>query len=368
MKLLLIANGNAESPRTWSGVPERVLVELRRQGHKVVSLDMSEVKWIKIPRVLFNRIVRKIWRPWRWVAFETTGLGIALQSRWLRSAVKKHPECDKVIVFSYCVDAKGVDRPVILIHDWTNGYLQQLFHCRPMTAVEKAGDARQFAAMRSATKVVSLYPKAAEYMRAAVGDKVKFYCNPINTDEVPDVEALIAGGLHSKHILLVGGSTYQSNVECVIQAANLIGDPGIVIDVVGVSSAKTKPVGYRVNFHGYLNKAIPEQKEKYDRLFREARCFVNVRKGWGGGSSVAEALYKGLPVVVGNYADIVGLYGNKEDFGCYCTPANVNELAQKIQYLMMLSADEYAFFCRTAHGKVANDTYAAFVQEVLSGK
>ncbi len=326
---------------------------------------MSEVKWIKVPRILFNRIVRKIWRPWRWVAFETTGLGIALQSRWLQSVVRKHPECDKVLVFSYCVDAKGIDKPVILIHDWTNGYLQQLFHCRPMTAAEKAGDARQFAAMRSAAKVVSLYPNAAEYMRAAVGDKVKFYCNPINTDEVPDVEASIAGGLHSKHILLVGGSTYQSNVECVVKAANLIGDPEIVIDVVGVFSSKTQPSGYRVNFHGYLNKAIPEQKETYDRLFRDARCFVNVRKGWGGGSSVAEALYRGVPIIVGNYADIVGLYGDDGVFGYYCDQEDVTFLKAKLENMLALSPQCYRIMSEAAHNAALGSSYVDFVGNVL---
>lgn len=367
MKILIVSNGDAEKKSTWSGVPNRVVCALRDFGHEVVCCDLSVARSIRPIRIFFNRVIRRLVYPWRWVPFETTRLGIWLTNCWLRKQVKSVGSVDAVIAFSFCVDANGVEAPVVLVHDWTNGYMQQMFHERPMSAAEKQGDAHQFAAMRSAAKVVVLYPKSAEYIRENVGETVCFYGNPINSEPPGDIDVNIEGGVVSKHILVIGGATYQENVEYVIQAADHLADKDVVVDVIGRTSAATIPQNVQVNFFGYLNKDISEQKLQYGSLIRNARCLVNIRRGWGGGSSIAEALYNGLPVVSGSYPDIQGLYGDEGKACLYCTPGSVDELTGKLQTMLSMSVEEYRAMCRHASDMTKDDTYANYVAKVLEG-
>lgn len=365
MKIIVIANGNAELKATWSGVPNRVVTEFRALGHEVVCYDISCVWWIKPIRIIFNRVVRKIWRHWRWIPFEVTRMGVWMMSKWARNLVNSIESVDLVVVFSFCIDSKGFVPPTVLVHDWTNGYMQQMFHGRAMTQSEIKGDANQFAAMKSAQKVVVLYPASAEYIRNNVGENVFFYCNPVNAAPPIDLARNVDSGVVSKHILVIGGETYLENVRCVVSAAEKLGYNDLVIDVVGASLEQHGRRNVKIVSHGYLIKDNPEQCKKYYELIRDARCLVNIRTGWGGGSSIAEALYYGLPVIVGRYPDIIALYGQDESFGFFCEPGNVNELASKLKLMFSLNEAAYRRMCLCAAEKTCADTYTRFVQQIL---
>ena len=366
MNVLIVAAGDAERVTTWSGVPNHFVRELRQEGHTVRCIDLSRVSYIVPIRILFNRVIRKILRLFRWIPFEVTKLGIWLAHIWFAREIKRFGDADIIFCFSFCVDATGIGKPVVLIHDWTNGYMQKMFHCREMTFFEKMGDMNQFRVMQAARKVVCLYPKAAEYIRNYVGDRVRYYCNPVNIEKEIDFTERVKNGVLSKHILVIGGSTYLSNVVCVINAAEKSGLTGIVIDIVGAAPPNLSYSKVTVKCHGYLNKDKKEDCDKYYSLIENSRCLVNVRKGWGGGSSIAEALYCGLPVIVGDYPDIVGMYGSDECFGYYCKQENVDALACSIKKMFDLSNEQYVRMCQCAVTKTKSCTYKNLIASILS--
>lgn len=364
MKILVVAHDDPERKTTWSGVPSRVVQELRRQGHCVIGSGYEPVWWIAPIRIFYNRIVRKMVPGWGWRMFACTLLGIGLNSLWLRGVCRRERP-DLVVALTFGLDAKIVGCPIVLIHDWTNGYLRAIFQERQVNAVERKFDETIFRVMRRAKKVVSLYPLSARYIANAVGNKVAFICNPVNVEGEVDFEASVEEGVKSKHILVVGGSTYQANVETVIQAADRLKDREIVVDVVGRESAMTKAAFCQVNFYGYLNQDRPNERALYDRLFREARCFVNVRRGWCGGSSIAEALFRGVPAIVSRQAEIQTLYPH----AIVCEPENPEALAHVLTRLMtIISPDEYRAICREANAGVKDDTYANFIRAILDGE
>jgi len=359
--ILLLAAGNPELKSTWSGVPNRIVRELRQQGHTVLCRDYEDVSWIKPVRIVYNRLVRKLVPGWFWRMFQCTRLGIALHSRWLRECVRgliragQRP--DLVIAMSFCFDGSGLDIPLVLVHDWTNGYLAELFG-ETTRAKALAFDAAAFRAMRHAAKVVSLYPVSADYLRDAVGETVSFVCNPINVEGAqPPVTPRLA-----HNVLLVGGSTYQPNVETVIAAANRLDDPSIVIDVVGRTEAATKPTRCTVRFHGYLDQDRPEDRATYERLFADAALFVNVRRNWCGGSSVAEALYRGVPALVSENAEIRALYGDLVET---CPAEDAAALAERLRVFFARSADERRRLAERASERVRGNTYSRFVATLL---
>lgn len=371
MKILIVSCGSAELRTTWSGVPNRIVGELRRRGINVECVDYDRVVWTRMLRILFNRVIRKIVKSWGWRMFCSTKIGVWAYSFWLKSFVK-NKQYDLIIAMAFWFNAKAIKCPMILIHDWTNSYLHSLFQRRDVFPDEVVLDGPVFKAMRSANKVVSLYPKSTEYMKEHIGNNVYFYGNPVNIEGDVNVIESINGGIKSKHILLVGGATYQPNVEAVIQAVNLLEDRNIVVDVVGRTRAETKPKHCTVNFYGYLNQDKVEDKDIYEQLYRKARCFVNIHKGWCGGSSVAEALYRGVPVIVSNHKEIVELYGDgksiigKQKWGYFCEAGNIEMLAEQLKELLAVSNEIYSDMGNAAHAITANDTYDNFISKLLS--
>lgn len=365
-KILLVATGVLRNPLTWSGVPLRLLEEFERVGYEVVYADMSRVPYIKLPRILFNRVIRRVVKKWRTITFETTRLGLALQSFWFRRLAARHADVERIVACSFCLDAGGIAQPVTLVQDWPNGYMQQMFARREMTAEERAGDERQFVAMKAARDIVSLYPLGARYLREHGLAQARFICNPIN---VRGLEKFRLGdGSGSRHVLLVGGESYQENVDCTIRALNRLGDSSIVLDVVGVTSSPVESTAATVRFYGYLDRSNSSQLATYNALYDQARCVVNVRGGWGGGSSIAEALYRGKPIVVGDYAEIKALYGVESGrFGYYCRQVDEVDLAEKLRLMFSLDEKRYLQMCRAAYETAKNDTFERFVKGLEGG-
>lgn len=294
-----------------------------------------------------------------------TRVGILLNSLWLKHLLRRRKDIDLVVAMSFYFNGKNLGKPLVLVHDWTIGYLRALFGDREIGSEDIDIDAPAFNAMRYAKKVIALYPKSAEYMKSYVGEQVSYICNPINVDVPADMNARIGASRESRHILVVGGAVYRRNVETVLMAADRLGISDVVVDVVGCSDVSYKPVNATVRFHGYLDRAKPNDGQLYDSLFMSARCFVNVRKGWCGGSSVAEALYRGVPIVVSRNPEIECLYGECPAVSLV-EPENVDALAERLKALFSMGRSEYEAICRAAHERTKNDTYANFVGCMLT--
>lgn len=103
MKVLFVVNGDARSSRPWSGVPNHLLVEMVSRGIGVVNVDMSRVWHLRWPRILYNRIFRKVIRRWRNVPYEATRLCIEQTNKWLRKVAKHHADCDLALITSFAL-------------------------------------------------------------------------------------------------------------------------------------------------------------------------------------------------------------------------------------------------------------------------
>lgn len=287
MKVLFITkDGDARSVRSWSGVPFRILRELEALGAEVVCRDMAEVWFLKWPRILFNRVIRKMVRPWREIPYEATKCYMWHANRWLRRETRRHADFDMAFITSFSINCTGASLPCILIHDWTFGYRRKHLHGHCLSAAERRAEDNQLRALRSAQRVITLYPRVLDYLKGCGVDNAAFICNPINVDQKIDESEILSRvhrGAHSKHILFVGGNAYRNSMESILEAADSLGDADIVVDVIGQTSAHYQMKCALANFYGFLDHDDKEQRKTYDEVFASARCLVNVRKGWGGG-------------------------------------------------------------------------------------
>lgn len=375
-RIALVAIGDPTSPLTWSGVPYNLLNELRRQGHDVMPLDISADFIWHWCGVAFNRILTRIYHPWRRLQFCNTKFAMRLSRRWLKRELSKIGKVDIVFSASLSIDLSDAPCAKIMLHDWIGGYGVSDFGTTPLSQNEKRAEENQIHLVKACDLVALLYPKSREYLVERCGreyaNKIQYICNPVASSKPTEDyvrKRLLRSSSNDRnvHLLVVGGPWYQENVEYVIQAADSLQAPNITVDVVGRSSAKTQPKYCKVVFHGYLSKDSEDDYRLYESLFLGAKCLINIKRGWGGGSSIAEAMYKYVPVIIGRYGDIEAMYGEATGrFGFYCTPGDVNELADKLQLLLSMSSSEYVNLCKFAHEIVQNDTYEHLVKSILS--
>lgn len=374
-KVALIAVGNPCRSTTWSGVPNNLFRELKREGHEVFPLDISTDFVWHWCGVVFNRVLRRLYKPWQRIPFCNTKFALWLSRRWLKRNVDRIGGIDIVLSTSFSVDLREVGVRSVMLHDWTEGYGILRSGVGGLNRCEKRSEQNQVDLITASDLVVVLYPRSREYIVGVCGDeysgKIKYICNPVNasplTDElVNERMARCLAPTIEVHLLVVGGAWYQQNVEYVIQAADRLCNENIVVDVVGRDSAATKPKYCKVVFHGYLNKDDENERQVYDALFVNAKCLVNIRQGWGAGSSAAEAMYRYVPVVIGRYLDIEAMYGEAEGrFGLYCKPGDVADLTAQLRKLLAMQPAEYAQLCQSAHEITKNDTYQHLVSSML---
>ena len=365
----IIAIGDPCLSTTWSGVPKRLVDEYSRRGYNVFPLNIaSDFLWHWIG-VVFNRVLRRIYFPWHRVSFCNTRLAFALSRFWLKRHMRKIGKIDLIVSTSFSVDTSGLNVITVMLHDWTEGYALLRSGNPAFNRCEEQSECNQLELLGKADLVVALYPASMNYL-VAKGCNARYICNPINTESLSEEEyALRLEKMEDDeiHILAVGGSWYQSNVECVIKAADNLKDGRIIVDVIGRNSAKSIPKYCKVNFHGYLNKDDIKQGDLYRKLFLQARCLVNIRKGWGGGSSIAEAMFKYLPVIIGRYPDVESMYGGAESrFGYYCNEEDVEDLTCKLRKIITLSKNDYLKLCTGANEVVKNDTYQRLVDGIMT--
>lgn len=359
--VLVVTDGDARVATTWSGVPSNFVAEAERQGAHCICVNIAKHLPSRILSILFNRIVRRIFMRGQMVSFEQTRLSMWLRNHWVRGLVKRFKSVDYVVVFSFWFDSREIGCPCILIHDWTSGYAQKVcWHKERLGYWEERFESLALNMMRSSHKVVSLYPKVIEYLKDKGVVNSEFICNPIPQYEITRRDSK---SVNRKSVLCVGGQYYRENVETVLNAVEILGDRDISVDVVGLDGTGFT-TSVNVKWHGYLNKSIPEHAKIYNELFARAGIFVNVRSGWGGGTSVAEALSKGVPVIVGDYPDIVGQYGDAK-FGAYCETKNPVALAKELRRIFSISNDVYSACSRAAVEVTRGCTFERFVKGVF---
>ena len=370
-RVVLVSVGDPRTSRAWSGVPQRLFLELNRRGCEVLPLDISSDFWWHWCGVVFNRIFRRVYRPWHRVSFCNTKFGLYLSGRFLRKSLANKGLHELIFCTTFSINCAAVETPCVLLHDWTEGYAI-LRTGSSLNSCELQSENNQIGVIKASQMSIAIYPESEKYIKGLLGEdyqqKIDYVCNPINADALTAewVKDRLQKGINSKRILVVGGFWYQRNVECVIKAADSLGRKDIIVDVIGRSSAETQPKYCRVNFYGYLDKDDAEQKSLYMTLFKEARCLVNIRKNWGGGSSVAEAMYDYLPIIVGRYPEIVSMYGEDDSrFGMYCGEEDIHALADKLRAMLDMDSESYREVCVSAHNLVANDTYERLLTEIF---
>lgn len=304
---------DAEDPMVQSGRPQAILRELRLRGLRVVEvfpLD-QRIERLFIWKKLLYRSAGKIYRTDREpLVLKTLATETARQLEGIRVDCVFAPG-------SHSVALLDVGAPKVFCADATFrnvlDFYEDFSHC----AAEYVRQGDRLDRLALQTSAAAIYPShwaADAAVRHYGADPNKVYVAPFGANiDAPDSNSVLAAIIAKRNVplrvLFIGREWRRKGLAKVVETCQWIVAQGVWVqlDVVGAE-------GYRgprppfAHFHGFLSKAVAEQRAVLERLLMEAHFFMVPSTAENFGMAFCEAAAYGLPMVssdVGGIPSIV---------------------------------------------------------------
>lgn len=377
MKILAFTMGDSNKASTWSNVPYYCLRELEEKGDIVYRENIcleDESKVLLILGKVFNRLVGTGKRG-GYYGFDRTALYSSLVRRKMVRAYKKHSDAELLLTFDFSNSiADLVDIPTLLFCDWTIEYGVQCLKKRKPTFLEKIAIRRQNNTVREANYVVTLFPDVCDHMRGAGMNNVAYLGHIVNTSvdcvdmKSEDGKMLSARRWKSRNLLFIGRPAYLAAAKCLIHAVEkynqVFADP-LYVDIIGMTKEQLELTENKyICAHGYLNKDNPAEARRYYDLMNNAMFIVNTAEEWIGASSIIEAMYFGVPIVVTPNKNIKALFGEEINCGFYNVANSPECLFKTLTDIGNLDYACYKLIGRNAQKKVADYTWPRYISRL----
>lgn len=367
-EVIVYTDGDSTALSTWSNVPYFFTETLMAKGVAVHRVNIKppyraerlyNLTWGRLLRTLENRGFVQYLRSFAYDCFVRFKI---------RQAERSHPQASAHIFLTFSHSARGIGKiPSVLFCDWNIDYHFKHFLERPPGCIERFALARQDRAIESADLVVSLFPNVAERMQARYANpQIRYLGNVVNALIEAPQTALLAGKKTSNTILFIGSRKYVEGALQLIQTFLQVKaqKPELQLHIIGMRAEDLGELPADVFCHGYLNKAIPAQRDAYYTLIGGARVVVNTQDKWGGFSSMIEAMYFYTPVITTPYEAFVTTFGPVIDFGFYCESKSPKELHQAL--FEIFETEGYESRCVRAHAAVAQFTWDRYIDKLLA--
>ena len=305
MRILLPAEGNAETRDSWSGISLSVLQHLRRKGHEVRTADVDLRGGRRISAIAgeFSHN-RKRW----WVKYHLGSRPFRLRAARAAQAIHRNAGVDVIFQFGATFAPVGAGgTPVVLYCDGNIELSWQGRHVAPNDAsVLSRAEADEVAARErkvyeSATMILTISDRLRRSFVEDFGippDRVRtVFAGPnFDLDRIPVVNRPRDQGPPT--ILFVGRQFHRKGGDLLLRAFKRVRAtvPDARLVVIGPDGLDY-PHGDGVDFRGFLNKDTPEGEEALLRAYMETDVFCMPSRFEGFAISFLEAMSFGLPCV-----------------------------------------------------------------------
>lgn len=381
--------GDASKSSTWSNVPYYFTNALEKKGHIVhrVNIRLEEKNiLIRIISKMF-RIVFSYWLKTQFTLDRTYFYQRGVQ-RVMKKALKEYPSSDCLISFDFSSSiAEFTNKKTVLFCDWDIEYKIYNLENRKPTHFESNAIKRQKKVLNEADFVITLFPNVYEIMNKRNSNVNLYYLgNAINAEKgIIDIESSIEDRYKKNNILFLGRGQYMSSILNLIEVVktwNLTHQKQYNIQSVGIDQSKL-PAENCLKCWDYLNKDNEEERNTYYQLIRKAKFLFNTEDDWVGASSVMEALFYGIPIIVNPNPDLKGVLGTSTDntyksrtlnsndnychieYGYYCKN-NTEAIANVLNDISNLEYSEYYKMCKKCESKMSKNSWDEYIEKVLS--
>lgn len=374
-EIIIFADGNPESPQTWSNIPSCLVRTLRHKGIIVHSVSLKN----NLLSSIYDNYIRKCLKVlifWydnpRYYVY--TWIHKIIGNKRIYETVKKYPQADYCFFINYAFYNKYNHIPTLLLSDWTDIIIIKREGKKPRR-FHKRFCKQQREAIENAEHTVSLFELCAQRMKELYpkGNITFLGGNVINDLSGKSLtetnNSIISEKTKSKRILFIGKpDRYKESSIKLIEAVGLLKHieeyKDVELDIIGIRKDQIPEVPDYVICHGFLRKDNDKERETFYSILEKAKVIVNPTPKWAAYSSIVEAMYFYTPVIVSPFDDFVNEFGKDINFGRYNEEFTAECIANNIKSI--LDNPDYAAVCQNAHETVKGYTWDVYVDKVLA--
>jgi glycosyltransferase involved in cell wall biosynthesis len=287
MRINLLTLGDCNDPNTWSNLPYYFYRNLLAHSVDVRPIDLtpsqntvwSTLNHLRSLQARALSLIRPGYGsdPLRSRAFHL------LVNRHLRSMARQLDDADLNLFLTFSFSSsRYAGAPVIHYCDRTyEHYLEE--RQQTPSRLDRVFIRIDRQNIESADLVLTTGELCADFIRSRYNAK-RVIClrGGNNTDlNVTNPDSLINRKEHSTDILFVGRGVQKRGVDILIRAFALFNqrhDGRFTLHIVGVQPTELpedlRATDPHISFHGYLDRSIPADLQRYNDLLRSARMFV----------------------------------------------------------------------------------------------
>lgn len=359
--------GDSRKPSTWSNVPYFFTRTLERSGFPVRRVNIAPARSIQLlfdlPWKAFCKLIGRQTR----FSYLRSSFNRKVTNAKIARALKRYPEGHCVFMtFSF---APPSPRPYTLFCDQTFAQHIAYFDERKPDGLEIPTVVEERRNLKNASLIISFFPDLAENLENQHGDKVKYYGNVVNIEDVDvDADKLLARKRSANEIVFIGNKKYIEGLERLADAVVIMNGmhiPQVTVNVIGMDRSDLSSAPPNMVFHGYLDKAVPRQRQIYIDVLERSRLFVNPNPKWAAFSASCEALYLYTPVVIFPYNEFERTFGDTNRVGHALRSVRPADIAEA---MVTLLRDDAAWKQKAlaAHQATKSMTWGNYVGKYLA--
>ncbi|MDZ4664862.1 MAG: glycosyltransferase [Bacteroidota bacterium] len=366
-EITVFSVGDSTNLKTWSNVPYFFTKTLELKGYKVNRVNIEENETLfNLYKYTAFAFLKLIYRNSNHTYFRSK-LNYILTNKKISNALETYSNTGAAIflTFSFTVP-ENFKKKVISFGDWTYLYYISTFLDRKQKWFERSCLEREKQHIEKADLVLGLFPLSTTFIRKNYSNtNVHYLGNVINSNFELNKEKILETKQNSQKLLFIGNEKYLQGAMELIETFKKIKSiyPDLELHFIGINKEDTKLEYPSIFYHGYLNKSVTSENERYYKLLSEALVITNSTKDWGGFSSTTEAMYFYTPVITRPYDEFTETYGSAIDFGYFIDENNT--LITCIEKMLKNSKEEQIQLMMAAHKSAKDFTWSNYIDKLM---
>ncbi len=326
MRINLLTLGDCTDVNTWSNLPYYFYQNLLAQSVDVRPINLTPPE--NLVFAAFSHFMSLRARALRSVD-QDNGHDVIrsrayhlIVNRRLQSMARELGEVDLNVFLTFSFSSyRYASAPVVHFCDRTYEHQLEERHCAP-TRHDRAFIRIDRQNIENADLVLTTGQVCADFIKSRYNGR-RVFClrGGNNTDaEVPDADRLIAEKEQSTDVLFIGRGAHKRGVDILIRAFSVFNERHggrFTLHIVGVQPnelpEELRAPNPKIRFHGYLDRSVPADLQRYNDLLHSARMFVMPMRPGPFPGVIREVQLHCTPVIASNVSAGPEILTNEHD-------------------------------------------------------
>jgi len=300
-EITLFTRGDATKVSTWSGLPHGCAEAIEALGVTVHRVDTTPGRRTRRLLKFVHRLSHHLRRDDEWLRQLITSRA---ERHIVAQACRSYPgsQCNLFLTFSF--SSRGLsDLPAVHYCDQCFAELLEGCGRTTLTRGERMRMAEEVAALKGAALLLSTNTHCIEFLRRHYGLRNVFgspVCTMNLTGYRGEPRPPFLHKLSNTDIVFVGSAIKKRGLDVLLEAFrrfNLSTGRAYTLHIVGFEDGAVPGDWPNTQWHGRLDKDVPEQARRYWGLLERARMLIIPSRTGPLPGVILEAQYLGTPVI-----------------------------------------------------------------------